>query len=179
MTRLIKRRDRLLAELGLLDEPLDLLAVTEELPRSWNGPHVALRMVEGFKTLAQMPSRDRKGVRTAWPRYVYEFEDLIAQAEQGELERTHERQNRVRIVPSASEIARAIEVCYWPMTFLSAKHPQLCEAVNMIALAHALGLDAGWTAKKRGGYADTWRTRHEAGCEMIAAGLERDRAAVF
>jgi hypothetical protein len=64
---------------------------------------------------------------------------------------------------------------WWPAKYLGAK-PELREAVNMIGLAHSLDLDAGWLAKKRGGYADTWRERHDRGCEVIAGLLTRDRA---
>ena len=63
--------------------------------------------------------------------------------------------------------------------WLSTKHSELMVAVNMIALAHALDRDAGWVAHKKGGYADTWRERHDAGCAIIAAGLISDRIAVF
>jgi hypothetical protein len=175
---LLKKRS--LADLlGPIHEPLDPLAMAEVLPRAWDGPHVALRLVEGFVTVLKLPMRGGPArLRSAWPPYMYEFADLAAQAEQGELERTHEQQNRVRIVPSAVEIAHMEASVYWPTQYLGAD-PDLREAVNMIALAHALGLDAAWVAKKRGGSADTWRMRHDAGCERIASALERDRAAVF
>jgi hypothetical protein len=51
--------------------------------------------------------------------------------------------------------------------------------VNAVSLAHALDRDAGWVAKKRGGYADTWRQRHDRGCELIARGLATDLVPVF
>jgi hypothetical protein len=143
-----------------LDTPLPL-------PPSWNGPHVALRITEGFTTLAKMPRGDRTGMRSAWPAYMYEFNDLVDQAEQGELERTQAEQNRVRVVPSAVEIAHMEASTYWPAQYLGAK-PDLREAVNLLGLAYSLGLDARWVAKKRGGLADTWRERHDRGCELIA-----------
>jgi hypothetical protein len=148
------------------------------LPAAWTGPHVGLCITAGFTTLAKMPRRDRMGARSAWPSYMYEFEDLINQSQQGELERTMQQQNRVRIAPSATEIMNMEQSLYWPLQFLQAK-PELCEAVNAVALAHSLGLDAGWVAKKRGGVADTWRTRFELGCERIARGLVRDQVRVF
>jgi hypothetical protein len=33
--------------------------------------------------------------------------------------------------------------------------------------------------RKRGGFADTWRQRHDRGCEIIAAALAADRTPVF
>ncbi|QHP69810.1 hypothetical protein EI171_22440 [Bradyrhizobium sp. LCT2] len=57
--------------------------------------------------------------------------------------------------------------------------PNWCESVNAVALAHAQDRDAGWVARKRGGYADTWRERHDRGCEIIATALIKDRTPVF
>jgi hypothetical protein len=153
--------------------------LAEELPALWTGRHVARRITEGFVTLEQLPQGDRLSTRTAWPAYRYEWEDLLAQQEQGELERTTQMQNRTHVSPSIRDITRADEVCYWPMKYLAAKHLHLCVAVNAIALAHSLGFDAGWVTRKRGGYADTWRDRHDRGCEIIAAGLVADRVPVF
>lgn len=157
----------------------DPLAAIPEIPAAWNGPHVAMRIVEGFATLRLLPRGDRIGMRSAWPKYNYEFADLIAQQEQGELERTMAMQNRIRITPSAREVECALKATYWPTKYLYDKQPELCESVNAVAQAHALERDAGWVARKRGGYADTWRARHDKGCELIARGLERDRVAVF
>jgi hypothetical protein len=176
MTLLKKKKPSLLDRLGPLPDALDPL--TEELPRAWNGPHVSLRLVEAFNTLKLMPMRDRKGLRAVWPQYMYEFSDLAAQAEGFELEKTQAKQNRVRITPSAAAISQMEEALWWPAKHLAAKH-ELREAVNTIALAHSLDLDAGWVAKKRGGYADTWRERHDVGCELIARSLQRDRVQVF
>jgi hypothetical protein len=160
---------------------LDLLEEqTDVLPPTWNGAHVGLRIAEGFVTFRAMSLKDYSTeARTAWPPYMYEFDDLVEQQKQGELERTQQQQNRTRVSPSVREIARAIEVCYWPVKYLSAAHPALCEAVNAVSLAHALDRDAGWVTRKRGGYADTWRARHDAGCEIIAAQLTADRVWVF
>lgn len=157
----------------------DPLADIPEIPAVWSGPHVALRIVEGFATLRLMPRGDRVGTRSAWPSYMHEFADLVAQQEQGELERTMAIQNRIRITPSAREVERALKATYWPTKYLYAKQPDLCESVNAVALAHALERDAGWVARKRGGHADTWRARHDRGCEIIAAALVKDRVPVF
>ena len=81
-------------------------------------------------------------------------------------------------MPSAAVISHMETALWWPAKYLGAK-PELREAVNMIGLAHSLDLDAGWVAKKRGGYADTWRERHDHGCELIARSLERDRVRIL
>jgi hypothetical protein len=159
----------------------DPLHIEEELPTTWTGPHVALRLTEAFITVLKMPNRDRGclGIRSAWPAYMHEFEDLLAQQAQGELERTQEAQNRVRIPPTSAEIAAMEKALSWPATHLSVEHPDLLVAVNMLALAYALGLDAGWVSKKRGGFADTWRQRYDEGCCIIAAALIKARVTVF
>lgn len=172
MTTMVLKRDPAAAF-------FDPLADIPEVPRVWNGPHVAMRIVEGLATLRLMPRGDRVGTRSAWPSYMHEFADLVAQQEQGELERTMAVQNRIRITPSAREVERALSTTYWPTKYLHASHPELCEAVNVVALAHALGRDAGWVTRKRGGYADTWRARHDRGCEIIAGALAADRVPVF
>jgi hypothetical protein len=46
------------------------------------------------------------GGYAAWPAYSYEWEDLLAQHEQGELERTQQLQNRIRLLPSSREVQR-------------------------------------------------------------------------
>ena len=170
----------LLIKRDLTIEPFDPLDVVDELPPVWNGPHVGLRLVEGFETLRALPLGDHAGsAASAWPAYTYEWEDLLAQHKQGELERTMAAQNRTRLSPSMRDITRAIEACYWPTRFLYGVQPQLCEAVNAVAFAHALGFDADWVTRKRGGYADTWRARHDHGCEIIADGLTAARVTVF
>ncbi|MBR0900985.1 hypothetical protein JQ616_39020 [Bradyrhizobium tropiciagri] len=157
----------------------DPLFEVPELPPNWNGPHVGTRITEGFATLRLMPGGVCMGLRSAWPQYAYEFSDLIAQQEQGELERTMAIQNRTLITPSAREVEHALNATYWPVKYLHVVKPELCKSVNAVALAHALERDAAWVARVRGGYADTWRERHDRGCEIIAVGLAADRLPVF
>jgi hypothetical protein len=131
-----------------------------------------------MRTLRLMPMGLGSGYGSTWPPYSYEWEDLLAQHEQGELERTQQLQNRTRLLPALVEITRMEVAICWPAEFL-AKAVHLVVAVNAVALAHALERDAGWVAAKRGGYGDTWRERHDQGCELIASGLRRQRVSVF
>ena len=110
--------------------------------------------------------------------YCYEWDDLLAQQAQGELERTQALQNRIRLLPSSREVQRMEVAICWPAEYL-APLVHLLRAVNAVALAHSLDRDAGWIAAKRGGYADTWRERHDHGCEIIARGLRSCRVPVF
>jgi hypothetical protein len=161
-----------------LDDPSDFDLL--ELPPRWTGPHCGLRLCEGFRTLRQLPVQSAVlGFKsTYWVGYAYEFQDLIAQAEGETLKATQREQNRVRLQPSLAEVTRCEAVIGWGSQYLS-RFEHLCAAVNMVALAHSLGRDAGWCTRKRGGYADTWRANHDHGCEIIAAGLIRNRIPVF
>jgi hypothetical protein len=154
------------------------LEIIDELPSSWSGPHVGRRLMEAMRTLRLLPMSGAIGFRPAWPGYSYEFEDLLAQHEQGELERTQAIQNRTRLMPSIREISTMERVICWPGAFL-VRSPQIAQAVNAVALAHALDRDSGWVAAKRGGYGDTWRQRHDQGCEIIAKGLRGGRVPIF
>ena len=48
-------------------EPFDPLAVIEELPPRWNGPHVGQRITEGFVAFRSLPLGDKGGAASAWP----------------------------------------------------------------------------------------------------------------
>lgn len=154
------------------------MQILDDVPAVWNGPHVGQRLCDAMRTLRSVPMPGVAGYRANWPVYAYEFEDLLAQHEQGELERTQANQNRTRLLPSFREVSQMeIAIC-WPARFLaSAVH--IVVAVNAVALAHSFERDAGWVAAKRGGYADTWRQRHDQGCERIACGLRANRVPVF
>jgi hypothetical protein len=149
----------------------------DETPSTWSGPHVGRRLAEAMRTLAMLPMGSGSG-HAVWPPYTYEFDDLVAQKEQGELERTQQLQNRIRLLPSSREVQRMEQCIVWPAEYL-AQLIHLLRAVNAVALAHSLERDAGWIAAKRGGYADTWRERHDQGCDIIARGLRCCRVPVF
>lgn len=162
-----------------LDDPADFDLA--DLPPKWNGEHVGMRLCEGFKTLRLIPlPKGPAEFRNCWPSHMVEWQDLIAQAEgQAEaLKATQRQQNRVQIQPSLAEVTRCEATIGWCAQYLRT-FDRLCEATNLVALAHSLGHDSGWVTRKRGGYADTWRQRHDKGCAIIAAGLIRDRIPVF
>jgi hypothetical protein len=149
----------------------------DETPATWNGPHVGLRLCEAMRTLALLPMGGGSG-SAIWPPYCYEWDDLLAQQAQGELERTMQAQNRIRLLPSSRELQRMEIAIVWPAQYL-ARLVHLLIATNMVALAHSFDRDSGWVAAKRGGYADTWRERHDRGCDIIARGLRSCRVPVF
>jgi hypothetical protein len=158
--------------------PLEDAAMDDIAPSVWSGPHVGKRLAEAMRTLRLLPMPTIAGYSTAWPAYRYEFEDLLAQEQQGELEKTMRTQNRVRLLPSYSDVTRMEAAIYWPARYL-ARSGWLLRAVNAVALAHSLDRDAGWVAARRGGFADTWRANHDRGCEIIADGLRGELVPVF
>ena len=158
--------------------PFDPLDDQELLPSVWSGEHVGLRLTEAMQTLRLMPGGGATA-SSAWPPYLYEFDDLVEQQKQGELERTQKIQNRARVLPSLSEITRMETVIWWPMHFLMMGTPQLVEAMMWLSHAHSIGRDVEWVVRKRGGFAETWLSRHSHGCEIIAAGLVLEKVRVF
>jgi hypothetical protein len=158
--------------------PLEDLDDDELAPPIWSGPHVGKRMTEAMQTLRMLPMAGMADYRSSWPPYAYSFDDLIGQQEQGELEKTQRMQNRVRVLPSLSDISRMEVAICWPAQYL-ADRPHLMIAVNAVALAHAMERDAGWVTNQRGGYADTWRRNHDQGCDLIAWQLRNRLVPVF
>src|SRR5262245_57956718 len=116
--------------------PFDPLDDQEVLPSVWSGEHVGLRLIEAMQTLRLLPGGS-SSASSAWPPYLYEFDDLVEQQKQGELERTQKIQNRTRVLPSLSEITRMETVIWWPMHFLMMGTPQLVEAVMWLSHAHS------------------------------------------
>jgi hypothetical protein len=153
------------------------LELLDTAPPQWNGPHVGRRLCEAMQTLKELPMGNGGG-SSCWPSYCYEWEDLLAQQAQGELERTQQLQNRIRLLPSLRAISEMETAIVWPAEYLG-RLPELLCAVNAVALAHSLDRDSGWVAVKRGGYGDTWRSRHDTGCSLIAQGLRSCRVPVF
>ena len=156
---------------------LQLLDV-EDIPATWSGEHVSLRLRDAMCTLRLVPMPGVRGYGSAWPPYAHTWDDLLAQQQQGELERNQEAKNRTREMPSRRDIARMESAIFWPAQFLC-DSIQLAIAVNAVAWAHAIERDIGWVVNKRGGYADTWRMRHYRGCKIIARRLRSNGVAVF
>jgi hypothetical protein len=92
------------------------ICLTRIIRRRNGGDWVSRRWVDGLKTLRLIPLRGApRGFGNAWPAYAYEWEDLIAQQEQGELEATQPEQNRVRLQPSYRQVTMCEAVISWPI----------------------------------------------------------------
>ena len=172
---MLKIAPQSLLQFNPLDDVSDL--DPPELPSRWTGEHCSLRLCEGRSGSCRSRARrwdskmaGRGGISTSgkifWPCTSRSM--------------TRSRRPCAHRIgqPSLREVTRCEAVIAWGGQYLRG-FDHLCKAVNMVALAHSLGRDAGWCTRKRGGYADTWRQRHDKGCAIIAAGLIRDRISVF
>jgi hypothetical protein len=148
-----------LSDFNLLDE--------DHPPPEWSGDWVSHRWVDGLKTLRLIPLKGMpSGFKNAWPPCLVEWEDLLAQQEQGELEATQREQNRVRLQPSLRDVTRAD------------LEPVLL-AFNRVGWAYACERDATFVASRHGGCAETHLARYIKGCTLISDRLRVDRVPVF
>jgi hypothetical protein len=157
----------------------DFNLLDEDHPASkWCGDWVSRRWVDRLKTLRLSPLKGMpSGFKNAWPPYLVEWEDLLAQQEQGELEATQREQNRARLQPSLRDVTRAEAVVCWPLYLKDRAH--LLRAVNRVGWAFAPDRDATFVAAQHGGMSETWLARYLQGCGVIADGLGRDHVPVF
>jgi hypothetical protein len=159
-----------LSDFNLLDE--------DHPPPKWSGDWVSHRWVDGLKTLRLIPLKGMpSGFKNAWPPYLVEWEDLLAQQEQGELEATQREQNRVRLLPSLRDVTRAETVVCWPL-YLADLEPVLL-AFNRVGWAYACERDATFVASQHGGCAETHLARYTKGCALVSDRLRGKRAPVF
>jgi hypothetical protein len=151
------------------------------LPTAWNGPHVGLRLVEAFATLAQIPLQfGPRHYQSPWPLYAYEFEDLVAQRQAAEedLQKAANAVNRVRLVPSAEQLGRMEIALIWPARYLRGR-PLVMRVVGRMALLRARDLDIDAIAKRMRRSAHRLRIVNRIGLDAIASGLRLDRVAIF
>jgi len=150
-------------------------------PIAWTGAHVATRLTEAFETLLAIPGggggRPSSGY---WPRYDYDWEDLLAQQEQAIEEKRQQQhaQNRVRLSPPVAAISAMETALAWPAAHLRGT-PVLMRATNAVAFAFAIDRDCRFVAKRYGGKPQAWRDWHWQGCQLIAWRLVKSNAAVF
>jgi hypothetical protein len=161
--------------------PLDGVPAPEYIPEEWIGPHVGLRMVEAFKTLAKLPLVGISNRSGLWPDYRHEWEDLLAQqtSDAEVREQDAREQNRARLAPSAEDISRMERVIGWPARYLQSE-PDIARIVQRVAFYRAtqdLALDA-IARRLRQNFAAVRRDNRN-GLDTIAAGLRRDGEAVF
>jgi hypothetical protein len=159
--------------------PLDGTTAPEHIPDQWNGPHCGLRLVDAFKTLANLPNSTSIGASGFWPSYLYEWEDLLAQrtADETAQEDDANARNRARTRPSAQQISHMELAISWAGRYVL--DVDIARTVQRVALARSRDLDMRHLAWKLKQNQDHLRHQNETGLDMIAAGLRRDEARVF
>ena len=165
--------------------PLDGVPMPEYIPEQWDGPHVGVRLIDGFKTLANMPNRGRhKAVMGFWPETWVEWEDMLAQtgSDKDTQERDAAARNRVRLRPSAQEITRMETVLLWPVTYLasrSALGQSVARVVQVVAFMRSRDLDLNAAARRLKMGSKQLRMVNRTGLDRIAGELRRAREPVF
>jgi Domain of unknown function (DUF6362) len=149
------------------------------VPEHWTGPHVGLRLVQAFKTLANMPDGGSGSFHGFWPVYFYEWDDLLAQEERDAQSKDDAASalNRAKIKPSAQDVSRMEQAISWPGRYcLSVPCARI---IQRIAFYRSRDMDMHQLARKMKHDPKTLRKRNRVGLDLIAAGLRRDKVRVF
>ena len=161
--------------------PLEHVTAAEYIPPAWIGAHAGLRLVEAFKTLAQVPaSRGPASKSGWWPHYKTEWVDLLAREEaDAQVKEDIARSiNRVRIAPSAQAVSRMEAALSWPGRYLVAR-PLVLRVVQSVARFRSIGYETDKIAHRLHKSPPVLRRINRNGLDAIAAGLRRDDVAVF
>jgi hypothetical protein len=150
-------------------------------PERWSADHVALRLVEAFRTLDRMPKV--KGPRQAgnhWPRHRLEWADQLAQAELPAAERREraDRQNLLALRPDGAAIARMDRALEW-LRDLRAIDPGLALVTSFWALRAARRRSVRALCREKGWVPATFYKLRGRALATLADELNRRGVAVF
>jgi hypothetical protein len=150
--------------------PLDGTPAPEYIPPEWDGPHVGLRLIEGFKTLACMPRREMQSEASGfWPETWAEWGDYA----------DTEKNHRIRMRPGTQEVSRMEKVLIWPGRYLSPKSVMMSRIVQSVAYLRSKDYDLGMVSRKwRMGSKHLRRVNRE-GLDIIAGCLRASGEPVF
>lgn len=154
--------------------PFKLELESEYVPEFWTDTYVAERLIAAIKVVRALPARNLFPSEGAgfWPRYPYEWEDLLAQNENVDLD-----PKPARYRSSADEISKANEAIGWPLKYLIGMVPH-ARAASLYALAKACEIAEARIAKAEGMAQHTLRRRAGIAYGRIADGLNRDKVPV-
>lgn len=151
------------------------------LPPRWTPDHVAVRLVEAFRTLDRMPRpRGPRAAGNHWPGHRLEWADKVAQAELPEAERRERdaRRNALALRPSGADIARMDLVLDWLRT-LRDHDPELALLASFWALRAARRRSIRAICRERGWKTSTFYYQRGRALDHLAATLNARGAAVF
>jgi hypothetical protein len=150
----------------------------EYIPEVWIGPHVGLRLVEAFKTLALMPFKKPNTGKGFWPATTIERFDENAR-QQSDIELKEERQeahNRARVMPSRQDVGRMEIAISWAGHYLT---PEQSKLVQTIASLRARDCDIEMVARRLRLDERRMRRDNRVALDLIATGLRIDKVEVF
>ena len=146
------------------------------LPDEWTPEHVERRLVEAYRTLAALPGGRHIKPRefgNSMPLHLVEWEDLLAQAENPDLEAITRRER-----PTAIQIAN-MDICLgWSLSFLRGYGDE-ARALSRRAGAKALGLSLTRVARRCEMNERQLRRMALRGAGVIAGGLNRRQDGVW
>ena len=150
-------------------------------PPRWTPDHVAVRLVDAFRTLDRLPRP--KGPRIAgnhWPSHRLEWADKVAQAELPEAERRDReaRRNALAFRPSGAEIARMDLALDW-LRALRDHDPKLAMVTSLWALRAARRRSVRAICREMGWKASTFYYQRKLALDHIAVTLNAACATVF
>ena len=164
--------------------PLEHVTAAEYVPPTWIGAHAGVRLVEAFKTLAQVPVNRGPASKSGWwPHAPMEWIDI--KAKEHEYLNDHDQAReaarqwaRTRHRCTPEEVSRMEAALSWPARYLN-QRPLVMRLVQQVAWSRARGIETDKIAYRLRKPAVTVRRINRAGLDAIAAGLRRDDVAVF
>jgi hypothetical protein len=163
--------------------PLDGAPCPEYIPEQWDGVHVSVRLVEGFKTLACLPERDRhkQSAGGFWPETWAEWGDELAQVTSDEASREIDAKirNRVRARPSSQDVGRMEIVLMWPAKYVANKSVPMARIVQAVAFMRSKDYDLEKISRKLRMGPKHVRRINRDGLDLIATGLRQHSEPVF
>jgi hypothetical protein len=162
--------------------PLDHKPAPEYIPPCWIGPHVGVRLVEGFRVLQRLQMNGHpRAFGNGWPAYQREFTDLVQYADDEEWKadrRAEVRHSWAHVVPSSIEIELMERVIVWPARYLAGT-PQLLRTVGVGVVMKARHRSLRAVARRLNTPGRLCRRWFHEGLDLIARGLIRDEVRVF
>jgi hypothetical protein len=152
-------------------------AAKRPVPEAWTTEYVAFRLIEGFETLAKLPSGKTlpKAFGNGWPAIVRSYADAVgAEPERDKTEFVFEK---ARARASADEITRMDEALRWPMTYLRGR-PGPATALSVWAFCRAQEWSISRELKKRGMARSTFERRRDVALLFVKRGLVKDQIAI-
>jgi hypothetical protein len=162
------------------DEVWDLEGAVER-PSSWTPDHVAVRLVDAFRTLDRLPRpRGPRAAGNHWPTYRLEWADRLAQAELPEAERKErdKRRNALAFTPTGAEIARMDVVLDW-LRLLREHDASLATIIALWALRAARRRSVRAICRELGMKPPTFYYQRRVALEHLTAALNAKGVAVF